>query len=144
MTATTEDTIMDSRQISMVKESFEKVKPFSNRLTRVLYDQLFELNPDLRKLFKKDMREQRRKFIKALTFIVENLHDANIIGPKIKEIAIAHVSLGVKKEDYQTFGNALIFALSAALGDDFTPAVKAAWKASYNTLTRIMIAEAYK
>lgn len=135
---------MDSRQISIVKESFEKVRPYSNRLTRVFYDQLFELNPDLRKLFKKDMREQRRKFIKAITYIVVNLHDAETIGAKIKSLANSHVLYGVKEEDYQTFNAALLFALSAALGDDFTPAIKDAWKASFATLTKIMVNEAYK
>ncbi len=91
MIAPIEDAIMDSRQISMVKESFEKVRPYSNRVTRVLYGQLFELNPELRVLFKKDMREQRRKLINTLTFIVENLHDANTTGSKIKELAKKHV-----------------------------------------------------
>lgn len=135
---------MDSRQISIVKESFEKVVPYSNRLTRVFYDQLFELNPELRKLFKKDMREQRRKFMKTLTFIVLNLHDAETVGAKIKSLASAHILYGVKEKDYETFNTGLIFALSAALGDDFTPAIKSAWKEAFSTITKIMVSEAYK
>lgn len=144
MTQTTAETGMDSRQISLVKESFERVVPYSNKMTRVLYDQLFELNPHLRKLFKKDMRDQRRKFIKSLIFIVENLHDAKLVGDVIKEIARRHTSYNVKEKDYETFGKALLFALSATLGDDFTAPIRAAWKNSYNTLTKIMIKEAYK
>ena len=127
----------------MVKESFEKVKPYSGKLTRVFYDNLFELNPDLRKLFKKDMRSQRRKFIAALSYIIDNLYDAETTFKRIKELARDHVAYGVKKEDYDTFGEALIFALSAALGNDFTEPVKSAWKDVYNTLAYIMVREAY-
>lgn len=135
---------MDSRQIAIVKESFELVQPYASRLTRVFYDQLFELNPALRRSFKKDMREQRRRFIKALSFIVDNLHDADLTGSRIKELAKSHILYGVTKEDYLTFGQALIFALSAAMGDAFTPAVKSAWKSSYGTISKIMINEAYR
>ena len=134
---------MDSRRIAMVKESFEKVKPYSSKVTRVLYDRLFELNPDLRKLFKKDMRSQRRKFIAALTQIIDNLHDADKTAATIKGLAKAHISYEVKKEDYSLFGDALIFALSAALGNDFNETLKSAWRDVYNTLAQIMINEAY-
>ncbi len=134
---------MDSRQISIVKESFDKIKPNLSKVSRVFYDRLFELNPELRELFKSDMRVQRKKFVKILTLIVENLHDAKIVGAKIKELAWKHVEYSVKPEDYTTFGEALIFAISAALGDDSTKATKEAWKNSYQTLMEIMLKEIF-
>lgn len=135
---------MDSRQISLVQESFERI-PLKARqkLTRVIYDRLFELNPELKSLFKKDIREQRKKLLKMLTYIIENLNDAEIVGPTIKELAKRHANYGVKPKDYNTFGKALFFAMSAALGDDFTPATKEAWKGIYKIISDIMIEEAH-
>ncbi len=132
---------MDSRQISIVKESFDKIKPNLSKVSRVFYDRLFELDPNLRKLFKSDMRVQRKKLAKGLTLIVENLHNAKLVGDKIKELAWQHVEHSVKPEDYKVFGEALIFAISAALGDDSTKATKDAWKNSYETLVEIMLNE---
>lgn len=144
MMPTTPVMAMDSRRIAMVKESFEKVQPYSSKLTRVFYDRLFELNPDLRKLFKKDMRSQRRKFLNIFSYLIDNLHDADNIAKQLRKLAKNHISYGVKKEDYRVFGEALIFALSAALGDDFTDPLKSAWRDVYSTLAQIMIDEAYK
>lgn len=139
MVGTTCGVGMDSRQISLVKESFEKVVPYSNKMTRVLYDQLFELSPELRPLFKKDLREQRKKFLKALMLIVASLHDAKLTEDIIHYLGEKHINVAVSEKDYETFGKALIFAISACLGDDFTPAVKAAWKNTYSTLVKIQL-----
>lgn len=135
---------MDIKQKSVVQESFKKIKPFSGKITRVFYDRLFELDPGLRKLFKKDLRDQRRKFIKSLTFVIENINDTDNIESKLKDLAIQHILYQVQEKDYKTFGNALMFTLSAALGDGFTPQVKEAWKNTYNYIAQIMIKAAYR
>lgn len=141
---TTEQKVMDSRRIAVVKESFTKVRPYSGKFTRVLFSHLFELHPNLRDYFPKDMRGQRRRFMAGLIFIIENLHDATVIHSKLKELAVVHITYGIKKEDYDVFGDALIFALSAALGDDFTDSVKSTWRDVYNTIAQLIIEEANK
>lgn len=136
---------MDSREIATVQESFDKIPDKTKqKLTRVLYDRLFELRPELRKIFKKDIREQRKKMLKVMAYIIDNLHDAEVVGPCMKELAIRHVHYGVKQEDYKPFGEALIFAVSAALGNDFKNSTRNAWINTYQTLSQIMIDSAYK
>lgn len=135
---------MDTRQISIVMESFRKIKPFSSKFTLVFYNRLFDLDPELRKLFKKDLREQRHKFIKSFTYIIENIHNTSKIEIILKDLAIQHLLYHVKEKDYQTFGDALIFTISAALGDNFTPQVKNAWKEVYKAISEIMINAAYR
>ena len=135
---------MDSRNIYNVQDSFSQIEDATKpKIIRVLLDRMFELDESLKKLFKKDTRDQRKKTLKALIFTIENLRDADTVGPYLKNTAIKLAEHGFKKSDYKTFGTALIFSISAGLGDDFTPRIKNAWIIVYDVISEIMIAEAY-
>ncbi len=134
---------MNSEQIELVKESFEEILPKATKVTRILYDRFFEISPKRKILFKRDMREQRKKLLKALMCLIDNLHDISVIRDYLERSANRHVEYGVKEEDYENFGSSLFFALSAAFGDDFTPDKKTAWREFYYTISGIMIKHSY-
>jgi hypothetical protein len=67
---------------------------------------------------------------------------ARILDP-LKKLAVRHVGYGVKPEHYTYMGNALLRTLEKGLGEDFTPDLRKAWVAAFQTLTAIMKEAAY-
>ena len=62
--------------------------------------------------------------------------------PAIRDLSVRHVGYGVKLADYDALGEALLWALEQALGEDFTPAVREAWTVCYDELAGEMKAAA--
>jgi hemoglobin-like flavoprotein len=125
---------MDQAQQNLVRTSFAKVAPNADVAAAMFYDRLFTIDPDLRPLFKGDMANQRRLLMAMITTAVNNLHQLDQILPGARSLGQRHAGYGVKDADYDTVGSALLGTLEEALGNEFTPEVRAAWTACYQTL----------
>ena len=129
---------MGPEQIGLVKESWKIILPISEQAAELFHKKLFILNPELKLLFKGDMKEQGRKLMVVLNTAVTGLEMLDVIIPVIQESGRRHVHFGVKDKDYDTVGEALLWALDESLGDDFTEDVKAAWLEIYTLLANTM------
>jgi nitric oxide dioxygenase len=133
---------MTPSDITLVKESFEKVRPIADQAATLFYGRLFELDPALRSLFHGDMVEQGRKLMASLALATATLDRPDQLLPVVRSLGVRHVSYGVREEHYATVGAALLWTLEKGLGADFTPAVRAAWTETYTLLAETMIAAA--
>ena len=129
---------MTPKQIELVQTSYKKVVPIAATAADLFYDRLFEVTPDLRKLFPQDLAEQKSKLMTMLTTAVTNLHQLYTVLPAVQELGRRHVGYGVKPEHYALVGGALLWTLDKGLGPDFTPEVKAAWTETYTPLAGAM------
>ena len=129
---------MTPEQIELVKSSWEKVFPIADKAAELFYGKLFELNPELKTLFKGDMSEQGRKLMAILNTAVNSLDKLDSIVPAVQDMGRRHADYGVKNEDYDTVGEALIWTLGQGLGDGFTGEVKEAWVATYTLVATTM------
>lgn len=129
---------MTPEQIDMVKDSWEKVMPISEKAAKIFYARLFELKPSFKSLFKHDMKEQGRKLMGALTMAVNSLDNLTDIVVPVQEMGRRHAGYGVKEDDYETVGEALIWTLEKALGDSWTDELEDAWTETYITLAGVM------
>jgi hemoglobin-like flavoprotein len=134
---------MTPQQVHLVQASFAKVEPIAEQAAALFYGRLFETAPELRALFAGDMHAQGRKLMTAIATVVHSLHDTDAVAPAVRNLARRHVAYGVRPEHYQSVGAALLWTLEQGLGNDFTPAVNAAWEAAYGALSGMMIAAAY-
>jgi hemoglobin-like flavoprotein len=57
---------MTPKRIQLVKSSFAKIAPVEDQTAALFYRRLFELDPDLRALFRGDMATQGAKLMAAL------------------------------------------------------------------------------
>jgi hemoglobin-like flavoprotein len=121
-------------QIDLVKGSFVHVEPIADTAAALFYGRLFELNPNLRPLFKRDITEQGRMLMQMIAIAVRGLDHLDTIVPAVKSLGQRHAGYGVKTEDYNTVGSALLWTLEQGLGEAFTPEVKAAWTEVYTLL----------
>jgi hemoglobin-like flavoprotein len=129
---------MNPTQVQLVQESFEQVKPIVNVAADLFYDRLFELDPNLRPLFKSDLGQQKHNLMTTLAFAVAGLNKPDKILPAVRQLGARHVGYGVGDHHYQTVGAALLWTLGQGLGEQFTPQVEEAWTAAYTLLAKTM------
>jgi len=134
---------MTPSQIDLVQSSFARVSPIADTVASLFYARLFDIAPEVRSLFKRDMKEQGRKLTTALGLVVKGLKNLDAILPAVRSLAVKHVGYGVRAEHYPPVGEALLWTLEQGLGPDFTPEVRDAWLEAYAILSGAMIAEAY-
>src|SRR4051812_25668595 len=102
---------MNSADIQLVKDSFRKIVPIADQAAALFYARLFELNPQLRAMFRGDMSEQGRKLMSMIAMAVASLERLDEIVPTIQALGARHVGYGVEEEDYATVGAALLWTL---------------------------------
>ena len=129
---------MTPEQIELVKSSWAKVAPIAEQAAELFYGKLFELNPEVKNLFKSDMKEQGRKLMAMLNTAVNSLDRVENIVPVLQDMGRRHVAYGVKDRDYDTVGEALLWTLEQGLGEAFTAEVKGAWIDTYTLVATTM------
>lgn len=130
-------------QIHLVQASWAKVQPFQAVAADLFYGRLFELAPDTRPLFKRDIHVQGTMLMHTLDVVVRSLPRLAEVLPVAQNLARRHVGYGVLPRHYDSVGMALIWTLEQAQGAAFTPALRQAWTAAYTTLAEAMKAAAY-
>lgn len=137
---------MEQKTITLVQDSFEKVKPIASTAAEIFYSKLFELDPQLKPLFPNSddaMKVQGNKLMSMLGAAVAGLSNLDALIPILKDLGKRHVEYKVEAFHYDTVGAALLGTLEAGLGDDFTEEVKEAWASVYGTMADVMIKAAY-
>lgn len=129
---------MTPEKITMIKESWAMVVPIADKAAELFYGKLFEIDPELKPLFKGDMTEQGKKLMRMITLAVGSLDKLEDIVPAVQDLGRRHVDYGVKDEDYDTVAEALIWTLEQGLGDAFTDELKSAWVDTYTILATTM------
>ena len=129
---------MTPKQIGLIGVTWDKVLPIAETAADLFYAKLFELNPELKPLFKGDLKEQGAKLMTMLDTVVKSLDNLEAIISAAQKSGAGHVGYGVKDEDYDTVAEALLWTLGQGLGDDFTDEVKEAWIAAYVILSNVM------
>lgn len=129
---------MTPQQITLVKNSWQKVVPIKDKAAELFYGKLFDLDPGLKPMFKGDMVEQGRKLMAMINTVVMKLDELGDIVPAVQDLGKRHVAYGVSDKDYDTVAGALLWTLGAGLGDAFTDDVEQAWTAAYQILASAM------
>lgn len=129
---------MDEKTKQLVKDSWAKVVPISDKAAELFYGKLFELDPTLKFLFKAPIEVQGKLLMKALDGAVSGLDDLAALVPVLQELGKRHAPYGVVDKDYDTVGEAFLWTLGQGLGEGFTDEVKEAWIAVYGTVAQVM------
>jgi hemoglobin-like flavoprotein len=129
---------MTPAQTELVQSSFRLVEPILEVAAGMFYDRLFELDPSLRHLFRASREEQSGKLAQALAVVVKSLDRPGQIQGAVESLGRRHAAYSVRDEHYATVGEALLWTLSAGLGDAFTPDVREAWAAAYDWIADTM------
>lgn len=130
---------MTTHQIEMVQQSWEKIKPVMQVAGESFYHKLFERAPQIRHLFKEDIRGQAGKLAYMLTYVVSRLDKLDTIIEDVQKLGIRHNKYGTEPEHYAVVGECLLETLEDGLGADWNNGLKKAWSTAYGILANAMI-----
>ena len=141
MTGSREGTpTMTPTEVGLIKASWTAVEPIADTAAELFYGRLFELDPALKRLFRRtDMAAQRKVLMQTLTVVVKSLDRLDQIVPAVQALGRRHAGYGVRAEHYDTVGSALLWTLERGLGYGFSREVRDAWTKAYSTLASVMI-----
>ncbi|MBY0260668.1 globin family protein, partial [Methylobacterium sp.] len=111
---------MTPQQVTLVQDSFAKVRPIADTAADLFYGRLFEIAPGVRAMFPEDMRDQKKKLMSMLGLAVTNLHKPDTVVPALQALGRQHVAFGTQAAHYAPVGEALLWTLEQGLGPDFT------------------------
>ncbi len=123
----------------LVQTSFASVAPIAGVAADLFYDRLFEIAPDVRRMFPDDLAEQKKKLMAMLGTAVAGLSKPDALLPAVRALGARHAAYGVTAQHFAPVGAALIWTLERGLGEAFTPDLKAAWIEVYGVLSQTMI-----
>jgi nitric oxide dioxygenase len=126
-------------QIKLVQNSFAQVAPISTIAADLFYGRLFEIAPQLRKMFPQDLAQQKMKLMVMLGVVVSGLSRIDALMPAVRALGQRHAGYGVYEEHFAPVGAALLWTLETGLGEDFTEEVKDAWATAFRVLAAAMI-----
>lgn len=131
--------MVSATQIDLVQSTWKTVLLIENEVARVFYDRLFDLDPDLKRMFPAgDLREQGLKLTGMITAAVNGLRRLDALVPAVQALGRRHAGYGVTDSHYDTVASALVWTLEQGLGDTFTPEVRDAWIGVYSLLAKTM------
>lgn len=130
---------MTINQIQLVQSSWEKVKPIADEAGEYFYQQLFAAAPQVRPMFREDIRSQAIKLSAMLTYVVSRLDRLDTIMDDIRKLAVNHNRYGAQPAHYAVVGECLIATLKHGLGNDWNPELEDAWTTAYGILSGAMI-----
>jgi len=125
-------------QKTLVQDTFAIITPIADDAAALFYKKLFELDPSLERMFRGDMKEQRKKLMQMLTAAVKGLDRLDQLVPVVEDLGRRHARYGVADAHYDTVGAALLWTLEAGLGRGFTADVREAWATVYGLLATTM------
>jgi hemoglobin-like flavoprotein len=126
----------------LIRVSFAAVKPIADTAAALFYGRLFDLDPSLRPMFKRDLEEQGRMLMQVIGVAVASLDRVETLVPVLHDLGRRHGDYGVRDEHYGTVAEALLWTLQTGLGGKFTPDVRDAWVTVYGVLAGTMQAGA--
>ncbi|MCG6942205.1 MAG: globin domain-containing protein [Thiohalocapsa sp.] len=129
---------MNPQTAALVRDSWAEIVPMRKQVCTGFYDRLFQRHPELRPLFKGDIDRQTGLFVTMLNTVVSSLENRDPVIPLIKAVGARHAGYGVENADYEKFAGVLLDSFAAALGERFTPDVRAAWLEVYRQLADTM------
>ena len=128
-----------SDAVLLVQSSFHQIAPRLIAFGERFYAVLFDVNPELRALFKNDLAVQQRMLVSMLNSLVRGLNRLAEIEGGVRALGQRHCRYGTSPDHYDKVANALLLTLQEFLGDDFTPEIRAAWIAVFGTISGLML-----
>lgn len=130
---------LTDRQLALVRTSFKALLEDPEPKSLEFYEALFRHSPELREKFRDDITDQGMRFMSTLRVIVNNLHHPEAMAEKYADLGVGHRALGVKAEDFEPMGKALIETLASTLGSKFTDETRDAWTEAYAQISQAII-----
>lgn len=121
-----------AHEVAIVRECFDNLRPHIEPTSVQFYEALFERAPELRSLFREDLRAQGMRFMNTLGLILADMEHPDTPSVDYAELGKLHKVLGIKKAHFEPMKEALIDSLRDKLGGRLTEELEAAWRSAFD------------
>lgn len=115
----------------LVQSTYEMAIPRLNMVSERFYSRLLKRNPQIESMFKGDLRVQSQLFTKAISQVINNLHDSEMVEELLVDLGARHHQYGVTRAHYELASKVLISSVRQATGIRFTYEIQKAWETFY-------------
>jgi hemoglobin-like flavoprotein len=122
---------MDSITVRHLRDSAALMPVGDHGPVEEFYRRLFELAPEVRPLFKREIGPQAKKLSEMLTWVIAHLEQPLELATELRKLGARHGGYGVEINHYAPVGSALIWMFQQTLGDRFTAEMEEAWLETY-------------
>ena len=122
---------MTPQQADLIRKSFDAMWPMRRSIAHLCYGRFFELAPDAKALFPRDMERQQLKLMDMIAALVGALDHREMFESLTTYSGLQHARFGAQPAQYDALGEALIWSLERQFGASFTPELREAWEALY-------------
>jgi len=133
---------LDEGLVRRLEASFRGFAEQADLLAERFYERLFRRAPGVQALFPEDLREQRKKLVGALAFVVAHLRSPDEVLPRLRALGTAHVAYGARPEHYPVVCEELVLAMSEVAGTAWEPEIERDWRNALHLVSAAMIAGA--
>jgi len=128
--------------VDLLKEHLIEVSEHEAELTDHLYESLFAKRPDAEELFGTYSRaNQQRMMSETLAAVLNMLDKEHWLDEYVHAMGSRHqFSYETPAEMYPPYAEALLEALAAVSGSDWTPELERSWKAALDRVNEMMTA----
>lgn len=130
--------IVKPRHTHLIRKSFAAIEVHGPIAALIFYQELFERDPALRRLFQSDIEIQGKKLTEMLGTLISLLERGPALETELKAMGARHATYGVTEAHYATVKAALMAMLEQILGDGFKGEVREAWTQLYDKVEKLM------
>ena len=123
----------------LLKESWTLVEEQQDKLAGYFYARMFLSNPQLRDLFPIQMDVQRARLLGAIVTAVQTVEDPERLDEYLRALGRDHRKFHVTADQYDIVREALMEALRAFAGQEWSVEYDQAWRDAYDLIARKMI-----
>lgn len=118
--------------ISLIRESFQALKPHVDEFTERFYLELFTRHPEAKPLFDgANMRKQRKALAASLAHIVDFWEDRNHLEDYLYKMGARHVKYSAEEAHFGLVAEALLATFEFFFEKQWTEELKANWIGVY-------------
>jgi hemoglobin-like flavoprotein len=108
--------------VTLLRTSFEALRPQAPALVDRFYAILFERYPQVRPMFAHtDLPKQKVMLTQALALLVANLEKADVLRTYLGMLGARHAGYGTRDTHYAAVGECLLAAMAEIAGPLWTP-----------------------
>jgi hemoglobin-like flavoprotein len=128
--------------VDLLKKHLVEVAEHEAELTERVYESLFAKRPDAVELFGTySHASQQRMMAETLTAVLNMLDEEHWLGEYVHAMGLRHqFSYETPTDMYPPYAEAMVEALAAVSGSDWTPELERSWKAALDRVNEMMTA----
>ena len=134
------DAVNAEIDVDLLKEHLAQVSEHESELTDRVYESLFAKRPDAVELFGTYSRaNQQRMMTETLGAVLNMLDQEHWLGEYVHAMGSRHqFSYETPADMYPPYAEAMLEALAAVSGPDWTPELARSWKAALDRVNEMM------